>query len=106
MAEQYVELLRATSSSSALAQGAERNRMMLAIKMTKAALLAVACLPSAEAFGSIPSDELHLQPQKYMHFPEFYDIPRKKIWHTVRRPFPLPRRLDRSRLLVDCFSRT
>ena len=47
MAEQYVELLRATSSSSALAQGAERNRMMLAIKMTKAALLAVACLPSA-----------------------------------------------------------
>ena len=74
MAEQYVELLRATSSSSALAQGAERNRMMLAIKMTKAALLAVACLPSAEAFGSIPGDEL--QPQKYMHFPEFYDIPR------------------------------
>ena len=49
---------------------------MLAIEMTKTltALLAVACLPSAEAFGSIPVDEL--QPQKYMHFPEFYDIPR------------------------------
>ena len=48
--------------------------IMLAIKMTKTALLAVACLPTAEAFGSIPGDEL--QPQKYMHFPEFYDIPR------------------------------
>ena len=37
---------------------------------------------------------------------EFCDIPRKEIWHTVRRPFPLPRILDRAHLLVDCFGRT
>lgn len=43
------------------------------MRLPFAALLAVACLSSAEAFASVPGE---MQPQKCMHFPEFYDIPR------------------------------
>lgn len=47
--------------------------MVIHMRLPFAALLAVVCLSSAEAFGSVPGE---MQPQKYMHFPEFYDIPR------------------------------
>ena len=46
------------------------------MRLPFAASLAVACLSSAEAFASLPGE---MQPQKYMHFPEFYDIRRTAI---------------------------